>query len=135
MGSRAEHGSEEAHARLVKACLCELALMGFAAWENHRRAVKVGGRWVSLGKAGRGDIQVIFPAHFDGRTYGVHGEVECKTGSATQRKDQRIHMRVVRNSGGIYLVARSAGQMRDDIVALGFEPRFHAASTSSVLLL
>ena len=64
--SEAENGSDEAHAQLVKECLEELALMGFAAWENQRRAVQVNGRWVSLSKSGRGDIHVILPRRFDG---------------------------------------------------------------------
>src|ERR1700761_1890892 len=75
-----EPGSNEAHEQLVKECLEELALMGFAAWENQRRAVQVNGRWVSLSKSGRGDIHVILPRQIDGQVFGIHGEVECKTG-------------------------------------------------------
>lgn len=97
--------------------------MGFAAWENPRRAVKVGDRWVSLSKAGRGDIHVILPLDVDGRFFGVHGEVECKTGGADQAKKQRTHMRVVRNSGGIYIVTRDRQRMRAELEALGFRPR------------
>ncbi len=116
-------GSVEEHDLLVKACLEELALMGFAAWENPRRAVKVEGRWVSLNKAGRGDIHVILPRLFEGAIFGIHGEVECKTGQSTQSSKQRAHMRMVRNSGGVYLLARSRLEMRQDVIAAGFEPR------------
>lgn len=133
-GATGATGSAEAHARLVKECLEELALMGFAAWENHRRAVKVNGRWVSLSKAGRGDIQVILPlvvgridgmhgVDLGGKVYGIHGEIECKTGGSTQATKQRAHMRMVRSGGGIYLVARDRHQMREEIIRLGFEPR------------
>ena len=116
-------GSLEEHERLVKGCLEELALMGFAAWENPRRAVKVNGRWVSLSKSGRGDIHVILSRQADGVLYGIHGEVECKTGRSTQAPKQRAHMRVVRNSGGVYIVARSSEQMRSELETLGFRPR------------
>jgi hypothetical protein len=119
-------GSLEEHERLVRECLEELALMGFAAWENPRRAVLVNGRWVSLSKAGRGDIHVILPlsiAGGDAKSYGIHGEVEIKTGQSTQAPKQRAHMRMVRNSGGFYFLARSKLEMRKAIIAAGFEPR------------
>lgn len=116
-------GSDEAHAILVKACLEELALMGYAAWENQRRAVQVNGRWVSLSKSGRGDIHVILPKLVDGTLLGVHGEVECKTGQSTQAPKQRTHMRVVRNSGGVYIVAHDRQEMRAKLEALGYRPR------------
>ena len=122
-GDRKQRGSEEEHALLVKACLEELALMGYAAWENQRRAVQVNGRWVSLSKSGRGDIHVILPKIIGGVLHGIHGEVECKTGQSTQATKQRTHMRVVRNSGGYYFLARSRVEMRQGILAAGFEPR------------
>lgn len=118
-----EPGSAEAHERLVKACLEELALMGYAAWENPRRAVQVNGKWVSLTKAGRGDIQVILTTRIQGSLVGVHGEVECKTGQSGQSKHQRTHMRVVRNSGGVYLVAHSRDELRTSLMAAGYGPR------------
>ena len=123
MSSSLERGSEEAHAILVKECLEELALMGFAAWENHRRAVQVNGRWVSLSKSGRGDIHVILPRSVNGQILGVHGEVECKTGQSTQAPKQRAHMRLVRNSGGVYLIVRSRSDLRPTLAGLGFQPR------------
>lgn len=123
MASGAVQGSDEAHAQLVRECLEELALMGFAAWENQRRAVNVNGRWVSLSKSGRGDIHVILPRLLDGALYGIHGEVECKTGQSTQSTKQRAHMRMVRNSGGVYIVTRDRLEMRQTIIATGFEPR------------
>ncbi|MDY3551428.1 hypothetical protein R5W24_000504 [Gemmata sp. JC717] len=121
--SDVEHGSVEAHERLVKACLEELALMGFAAWENPRRAVQVNGRWVSLTKSGRGDIQVILPRVFGVTLVGLHGEIECKTGQSGQSSKQRGHMRMVRNSGGVYLVIRGREELRTELAKLGFSPR------------
>lgn len=120
-------GSDEAHAQLVRECLEELALMGFAAWENQRRAVQVNGRWVSLSKSGRGDIHVILPRQIDGSIHGIHGEVECKTGQSTQSTKQRAHMRMVRNSGGVYIVIRARQEMRCELERLGFPPRYDAA--------
>ncbi|HEX4608223.1 MAG TPA: hypothetical protein VH092_08455 [Urbifossiella sp.] len=117
-----ELGSNEAHEHLVKECLEELALMGFAAWENPRRAVRVDGRWVSLSKSGRGDIHVILQKRIAGSLYGIHGEVECKTGQSTQSTKQRAHMRMVRSSGGVYVVTRDRMELRPALSALGFLP-------------
>ena len=117
-----EPGSNEAHQQLVKDCLEELALLGFAAWENQRRAVQVRGRWVSLSKSGRGDIQVILPRRFGELTVGIHGEIECKTGQSTQAPKQRAHMRMVRSSGGIYIVVRDRAEILPAIAKLGFSP-------------
>lgn len=116
-------GSDAAHSRLVRECLAELALMGFAAWENQRRAIKVNGRWVSLSKSGRGDIHVILPMHFDGIRRGIHGEIECKTGRSTQAPKQRAHMRVVRSSGGVYLVVRNASEVGQKLAEIGIWTR------------
>lgn len=115
-------GSLEAHAQLVRDCLEELALMGLAAWENQRRAVQVNGRWVSLSKSGRGDIHVILPLNLDGRIYGIHGEIECKTGQSSQAPKQRAHMRLVRNSGGVYLLIRDRSEIRPQLAQAGFTP-------------
>lgn len=123
MVSGPEKGSDEAHARLVRECLEELALMGFAAWENQRRAVQVNGRWVSLSKSGRGDVHVILPRLIGVTLVGIHGEVECKTGQSDQSTKQRAHMRAVRNSGGVYLVVRSRDELRPALAKLGFSPR------------
>jgi hypothetical protein len=124
VGKNVQPGSDEAHTQLVKECLEELALMGFAAWENQRRAVQVNGRWVSLSKSGRGDIHVILPRQVEGQLLGIHGEIEAKTGQSTQAPKQRAHMRVVRNSGGVYLVARDRREMRAALERLGFTSRF-----------
>lgn len=128
-----ESGSLEAHDKLVKACLEELALMGFAAWENQRRAVKVNGRWVSQSKAGRGDIHVILPRTIGGTTFGVHGEVECKTGQSSQSTKQRGHMRMVRGNGGVYLVARDRSELRPELTRLGYPPRFSRPGSASAI--
>jgi hypothetical protein len=116
-------GSKEEHDILVKACLEEVALMGFPAWENQRRAVEVKGRWVSLSKSGRGDIHVIISRLLDGNLFGIHGELEIKTGQSGQAGKQRAHMRVVRNSGGVYLVIRDRLEIAPKLAALGFQPR------------
>lgn len=100
--------------------------MGFAAWENPRRAVKVNDRWVSISKSGRGDIHVILPRTVAGEIIGVHGEVECKTGQSSQSAKQRAHMRMVRSNGGVYIVTRDRLAMRSDLQGLGFAARFSA---------
>src|SRR4051812_47618213 len=99
-------GSNEAHSLLVKACLVELGLLGYAAWPNRTGATEIAGRYIPFGKRGSGDIFAVLSP--DGR----HCEVECKTGNAVQSKKQKIHMWVVRNSGGVYLVVRSREEMK-----------------------
>lgn len=131
MGESVDPGSLEAHEKLVKACLEELALMGFAAWENPRRAVQVSGRWVSLTKSGRGDIHVILPRTVGAATLGVHGEVECKTGQSGQSTKQRGHMRMVRSNGGVYLVVRDRSELRPALDELGYPPRFSPPGSAS----
>ncbi len=54
----------------------------------------------------------MLPRHIGGTLYGIHGEIECKTGGATQTKGQKAHMKLVRNSGGIYLIVRSRAEVR-----------------------
>lgn len=126
-----------AHTQLVKACLEELALMGYAAWPNNTGALKVDDRFVRYGKRGSGDIFVLLPRLVDGKIYGVHGEIECKTGGAVQMKHQKTHMRVVRNNGGVYLVVRSREEIAAQLATLGFRPTnpAYASSTDAALLL
>jgi hypothetical protein len=115
-------GSSEAHSQLVKDCCEELALLGFAAWPNRTGAAWIDGRFIAFGKKGSGDILAIFPFLLAGKRYGIHAEVECKTGDAVQNKRQKSHMRMVRNSGGIYLVIRSRQELRAELAGLGFTP-------------
>src|SRR4051812_17010750 len=95
-----------AHSRLVRECCEELALMGYVAWPNRTGATKIDGRFIRFGKYGSGDIIAILPTMINGKLYGLHGEIECKTGAAVQKKHQKTHMRIVRNNGGVYLVVR-----------------------------
>ena len=120
MTSGKQPGSSAAHTQLVKDCLEELALMGFAAWPNRTGATEIDGRFIRFGKKGSGDIIGIYPFVLAGKRYGIHLEVECKTGAATQTKFQKAHMRLVRNSGGIYIVARSRDEVRAQLEQLGF---------------
>ena len=105
---------------LVRECCEELALSGFAAWPNRTGAAKIDGRFVAFGKKGSGDIVAIFPVVLAGRKYGVHAELEIKTGGGVQSKGQKAHMRAVKNSGGIYLVVRSREGLRAELLRLGF---------------
>jgi hypothetical protein len=115
-----EPGSSAAHTALVKECLEELALVGFAAWPNRTGATEIDGRFIAFGKKGSGDILAIFPFVLAGKRYGIHAEVECKTGEAVQNKRQKAHMRLVHNSGGIYLVIRARDEMKRELARLGF---------------
>lgn len=97
--------------------------MGFAAWPNRTGATEIDGRFVAFGKKGSGDIIVVLPRDIGGMLYGIHGEIECKTGGGTQTKHQKAHMRLVRNSGGVYLVIRAREELRPVLAGLGFTPR------------
>ena len=97
--------------------------MGYAAWQNQTGAAWRDGRLLKYGKKGSGDILVLLPTLIAGRVYGVHGEVECKTGGASQNKGQRIHMRVVRQNGGVYVVAHTPEEMASELALLGYGPR------------
>ena len=97
--------------------------MGFAAWPNRTGAAQIDGRFIPFGKKGSGDIIAILPRINDGTVYGIHGEIECKTGAATQSKFQKAHMRMVRSSGGVYLVVRAREELRAQLAEAGFSPR------------
>ena len=96
--------------------------MGLAAWPSRTGAAEIDGRFIRFGKKGGGDIVVVLPLRIGGAAYGIHGEIECKTGGGVQSKHQKAHMRMVRGSGGVYLVARSADEMRQGLTAAGFGP-------------
>jgi hypothetical protein len=122
-----EQGSSAAHTQLVKSCCEDLAILGFAAWPNRTGAAKIDGRFISFGKKGSGDIIAIFPFVLAGKKYGIHMELEIKTGGGTQSKGQKAHMRAVQNSGGIYLVIRSREDLKTELSRLGFAPSRPAA--------
>jgi hypothetical protein len=115
-----DKGSSAAHTKLVSECCQELALMGYAAWPNRTGATTIDGRFIRFGKKGSGDILVLLPTMLEGRIFAVHGEVECKTGKATQSKRQRTHMNVVHRSGGVYVVAHSSIEMKSKLADLGY---------------
>lgn len=111
--------------------------MGYAAWANNTGAIPVDDRFIRFGKLGSGDIFAVLPKLIAGRMYGIHAEIECKTGNAVQRKSQKTHMRVVRNNGGVYLLVRARSEVPTQLDALGFQPTNPAylSSTGPILLL
>jgi hypothetical protein len=115
-------GSNAEHSQLVKDCLEELALMGYVAWPNRTGAGELHGRFIRFGKYGSGDIIAILPMLIGGKLYGIHAELEAKTGDAVQKKHQKTHMQIVRKNGGVYLVVKSRGDVAAQLAALGFQP-------------
>jgi hypothetical protein len=107
-----EPGSSEAHSRLVKECVEELALRGYPAWPNQTGMAWRDRRPVRFGKKGSGDVLTVLPRRIAGELVGVHGEIECKTGGAVQSKKQKAHMRVVLGCGAVYLVIRSRDELK-----------------------
>lgn len=51
---------------------------------------------------------------------GKRIEVEIKTGGAMQSKKQRSFAAVIASFGGVYLVARSVDDAREQLAALGY---------------
>jgi hypothetical protein len=135
-------GSTAEHSQLVKDCLEELALMGYVAWQNRTGAGELHGRFIRFGKYGSGDIIAVLPKLMrdrDGQEQivGIHAELEAKTGDAVQKKNQKTHMQIVRNNGGVYLVVRKREEVAVELAALGFQPSnpaYRPSSGSAALL-
>lgn len=70
-----------------------------------------GGAPVRIGLTGMSDIGAIVPKivtpEMVGRTIGVVAQVEVKTATGRESEAQATWGRVVRNKGGIYVLARS----------------------------
>lgn len=66
---------------------------------------------INIGIPGMADIGAIVPTVITqdmvGRTIGVAAQIEVKTLTGTQQKNQRLWELAVQNRGGLYFVARS----------------------------
>lgn len=93
--------SAEEHKLLVSQLIKYLGSQdNFRVWKNHTGATKVGDRFIHYGLKGSADITgIIQPS-------GQRLEIEVKTGSARQTKEQRNFGAMVNRFGGIYIVAR-----------------------------
>ena len=114
VASVSKGSNEEGHSALVKAALEELAIRGHFAWGNRAETPRfIEGRFIPFGKKGSADILIVLPG-------GRHGEAEAKTGEAEQRKEQKIHQRMVEKNGGLYVVFRSVKDLFDQLSQHGY---------------
>jgi hypothetical protein len=95
------HGSSEAHSRLVKDILLALGALGVCrVWRNEVGAFERDGKWTRYGLVGSADILGIVLG-------GLFIAIECKTGGAKQTDQQRNFEAMIKKMGGHYCVARS----------------------------
>ena len=99
--------SDNAHTILVYDALQALAKHGYTAWQNNTGAIKTDtGRYQKYGKVGSADIMGILQPN------GRHMELEAKTGTGRQSKEQKIHQQfVVERNGGLYILFRSVDDL------------------------
>lgn len=109
--------NNEAHTKLVRDALEELALSGYCAWQVNTGATKTdSGGFIKFGKKGAADISAIIPIEYQGIKFGVHAEFEAKTGNAVQKKNQKLHQEfVVERNGGIYILFYSVNELINEL--------------------
>jgi len=105
-----EYDRTEAHTELVKEAQEYLRdHLGFF-WKNASGAARHHGRIYHYGYPGSPDIIGCYRSRFIG--------VECKTGGATQNKNQRNFQKQFEAAGGIYAVVRCWGDVRQLVARL-----------------
>lgn len=102
----------DAHSRLVNEILIEIsknprvragkAIVGVFRDLHSERIIKVG-------TPGMADINGIVGPN------GLRLEIEVKTGSAGQNKDQKNYQRMIETRGGLYVLARSVDDVLEAI--------------------
>jgi hypothetical protein len=103
---------------ILAECLEWLALHRIFAWRNNTGAVKVDGRWIRYGQPGSGDILGILPHDANNGTFrrGSLLSVECKTPLGRQSKQQKLFQTMIEQSGGCYLLVRSARDLEERLL-------------------
>lgn len=99
---------------IQKACInalgwCSDHVMG---WRNNCGRARIGGRYIQFGHVGQGD--------FTG-TIGPHGtrlEMEFKTKTGKQSKEQEAFQKKIEDANGVYLLVRSVYDMEEQIHAV-----------------
>lgn len=71
-------------------------------------------RFIKFGLPGSADLSGVLAP--DGRRL----EIECKSPDERQKKKQQAYQRVIEQLGGIYIVARSTGDVWDALRAAGY---------------
>jgi len=111
------------HNTILRAILAEYGTRpDMRIWPASVGAARYGGRLVRFGVAGQADLTGILrlrmattcprcEAVFYRPHDGVRLEVEVKAGADTQRREQGDYEKMVTRFGGIYVLARSAGDV------------------------
>ena len=102
-------GSTSEHQRLVHSVLLSLGSHPqIRLWKQTTGRALIGSRFISFGLKGSADLSGIVSG-------GVRLEIECKTGEATQSKEQLAFESMINRMGGIYILARSVEQAYDQL--------------------
>lgn len=82
-------------------------------WNNPTGAVKVGDRYIHFGRVGSADIIGIL---HDGRFLAI----EVKTATGRQSEEQKNFEKMIKNFNGIYILARSVGDVEKRLQEYGY---------------
>ena len=109
-------GSSAAHSELVNKILLELGSTKYVRlWKNSTgMAYSASGNAISFGLPGSGDLIGILK---NGRFISI----ECKTGSATQTKNQKNFHKMIETFGGLYILARPGDDILIQIIKAATE--------------
>lgn len=82
-------------------------------WPNDvgtARALQPPHQHISYGKKGSGDlVGIIYP-------FGIHFDIEVKTGIGTQRQSQKDYENATTAKGSIYIIGRNADEALHDLL-------------------
>lgn len=83
-------------------------------WRANVGVARVGKRVVRFGIVGQADLSGILPG-------GVRLEIECKSATGEQRKEQRWFQEMIEKFGGCYVLARSVDDVWEALRGYGIE--------------
>ena len=109
--------------RVLKACLAYLALCGIAAWRINVQGVPLHsqpGRFRPAPSRGVADIIGIVTVRGDG-LQALPFAAEIKSATGRQSPAQREFQARWEAAGGLYILARSAGELREALRDAGVE--------------
>jgi hypothetical protein len=105
-------GSTAEHSKLVNDIIKYLWTIGWFAYKHHvgkARMIHDPKVVISYGIPGHSDIIAIAPPH------GQSWFIECKTGNATLRKNQKNFRDAISKTGAIHLKANSVDDVKNKI--------------------
>jgi len=110
-------GSFEAHENLVDQILIELSKnKNIRVWKNRTGFAKTENYAIRFGLIGSADITGIAQ---NALGHGLRLEIEVKTGNARQTTGQINFMQMIRDRGGIYIIARDTLAIYEELIKYG----------------